>query len=77
MFKGRVIEEDRGQILNLKPAFNFTQKVHGDPLISFMTTDFIIEGLLCEIGANFPKKYKAHEVKELDVRKFLLYCLYG
>lgn len=71
------IEKDRGQISNIKPAFNYAQKVRGDPPISFTTTDFIIEGLLREIGANFPKKYKAHQVKEIDVRKFLLFCLYG
>ena len=71
------IEKDRGQVPNIKSAFTFAQKIRGDPAISFTSTDFIIEGLLREIGANFPKKFKANEVKELDVRKFLLYCLYG
>ena len=71
------IEKDRSQVSIIKPAFTFTQKVRGDPPISFTATDFIIEGLLREIGANFPKKFRSNEVKELDVQKFLLFCLYG
>ena len=71
------IEKDRGQVSIMKPAFTFAQKVRGDAPISFTATDFIIEGLLREIGANFPKKTRANEVKELDVRIFLLFCLYG
>ena len=71
------IEKDRGQVPYIKPAFTFAQKVRGDPATSFTAADFIIEGLLREIGANFPSKFKANEVKEIDVRKFLLFCLYG
>ena len=72
------LKSDKGIVHILKSSFQFTQKVRGDPEISFTSADLLIEGLLREIGANFPpKKLKPDEVKELDIRKFLLSCLYG
>ena len=72
------MSKDRGIIPVMKASFQFTQKIRGDSPISFTSSDFIIEGLLREIGANFPtKKIQEAEVKEIHVRKFLLSCLYG
>ena len=71
------IEEDRTTLRLLKPSFVFAQRCRGDPLISFNSTDLMLEGILREIGNNFPKKFSSHEVSELDVRKFLLRALYG
>ena len=72
------LTKDRGIVPVLKSSFQFSQKVRGDPEISFTSTDLLIDGLLREIGANFYSKViKPVEVKELDVRKFLLSCLYG
>ena len=71
------ILEDRTTLNLLKPSFVFAQKCRNDPLISFNSSDLILEGIFREIGNNFPKKFAISEVKELDVRKFLLRALYG
>ena len=72
------LKSDKGIVHILKSSFQFTQKVRGDPEISFTSADLLIEGLLREIGANFPpKKLKPDEVKELDIRKFLLSVCMG
>ena len=71
------ILEDRTKLNLLKPSFVFAQKCRDDPLISFNSSDLILEGIFREIGNNFPKKLNICEVKELDIRKFLLRALYG
>ena len=71
------IEKDRTTLNLLKPSFVFAQKCRNDPLISFNSTDLILEGIFREIGNNFPRKLDANKVEELDVRKFLLRALYG
>ena len=64
------ILEDRTTLNLLKPSFVFAQKCRDDPLISFNSSDLILEGIFREIGNNFPKKFNSNEVKELDIRKF-------
>ena len=61
----------------IKPALVYCKNVRGDPDISFNTMDLVLEGLLREVGNNFKKKPNFHIRSELDVRKFLLRCLYG
>ena len=61
----------------IKPSLVYCKNVRGDPDISFNTTDLVLEGLLREVGNNFKKKPNYHVRTELDVRKFLLRCLYG
>ena len=46
-------------------------------LKSFNSTDLILEGLLREAGALFRPKIKPSHINELNIRKFLLRCLYG
>ena len=71
------ILEDRTTLNLLKPSFIFAQKCRDDPLISFNSSDLILEGIFRELGNNFPKKFDMKEVKEIDIRKFLLRALYG
>ena len=71
------ILEDRSTLNLLKPSFIFAQKCRNDPLISFNSSDLILEGIFRELGNNFPKKFDMKEVKEIDIRKFLLRALYG
>ena len=71
------LESDRGKFDLIKPSMIFLQKCRNDPKISFNSADLVLEGLIREAGANFPVKYDPKEVKELDVRKFLLRGLYG
>ena len=71
------ILEDRTTLNLLKPSFIFAQKCRDDPLISFNSSDLILEGIFRELGNNFPKKLDMKEVKEIDIRKFLLRALYG
>ena len=71
------ILEDRTTLNMLKPSFVFAQKCRNDPLISFNSTDLILEGIFRELGNNFPKHFDVSDVKEIDVRKFLLRALYG
>ena len=71
------ILEDKTTLNLLKPSFVFAQKCRDDPLISFNSSDLILEGIFREIGNNFPKKFNVSEVKEIDIRKFLLRALYG
>ena len=71
------ILEDRTTLNLLKPSFIFAQKCRDDPLISFNSSDLILEGIFRELGNNFPQKFDMKEVKEIDIRKFLLRALYG
>ena len=71
------ILEDRSTLNLLKASFIFAQKCRNDPLISFNSSDLILEGIFRELGNNFPKKFDMKEVKEIDIRKFLLRALYG
>ena len=72
------IEDDKTTLTLLKPSFVFAQKCRNDPLISFNTSDLILEGVFREMGNNFQKPIpQINEVREIDVRKFLLRALYG
>ena len=66
------VEEDRTTLKLLKPSLIFTQKCRSDPNISFNTADLVLEGILRELGNNFPNQVKHEEIKEVHVRKFLL-----
>ena len=71
------LKEDRGKFPLVKPAVMFVRKLRDEPLMSFNSTDLILEGLLREAGALFRPKIKPTNVNELNIRKFLLRCLYG
>ena len=71
------VEEDRGKFPLIKPAVMFVKKLRNEPKTSFNTTDLILEGLLREAGALCRPKVKPSHINELNVRKFLLRCLYG
>ena len=71
------VEEDRGKFSLIKPAVMFVKKLRDEPKTSFNTTDLILEGLLREAGAKCRPKVKPSHINELNVRKFLLRCLYG
>ena len=70
-------EEDRGKFSLVKPAVMFAKKLRDEPDMSFNSTDLILEGLLREAGALFRPKIKPTSINELNIRKFLLRCLYG
>ena len=74
---GLDLEQDRSMFRVIKPSLVYCKNVRGDPDISFNTTDLVLEGLLREVGNNFKKKPSLETRTELDVRKFLLRCLYG
>ena len=71
------LTKDRSMFRLIKPSLVYCKNVRGDPDISFNTMDLVLEGLLREVGNNFKKKPQYHIRTELDVRKFLLRCLYG
>lgn len=71
------LEEDRSMFSLIKPSLTYAKNVRSDPDISFNTADLVLEGLLREVGNNFKKKQNIQTSTELDVRKFLLRCLYG
>ena len=71
------VEEDRTTLKLVKSSFVFAQKCRSDPMISFNTSDLILEGILREIGNNFKKPIRINQVRDIDVRKFLLRALYG
>ena len=71
------IEEDRGKFPLIKPAVMFVKKLRNEPDMSFNSTDLILEGLLREAGALFRPKIKPSHINELNIRKFLLRCLYS
>ena len=71
------LEEDRGKFPLIKPAVMFVKKLREEPDMSFNSTDLILEGLLREAGALFRPKIKPTHINELNIRKFLLRCLYG
>ena len=71
------LKKHKSMFYLIKPSLIFCKNVRGDPEISFNTTDLVLEGLLREVGNNFRKKPTLHVTSELDVRKFLLRCLYG
>ena len=70
-------EKDRTKFASLKAAIIFAKKCRNEPEISFSSTDLILEGVLREAGALFRPPIKTDNVTELNVRKFLLRCLYG
>ena len=74
---GLDLAKDRSMFRVIKPALVYCKNVRGDPDISFNTMDLVLEGLLREVGNNFKKKPNFDIRSELDVRKFLLRCLYG
>ena len=71
------LEEDRGKFPLVKPAVMFVKKLRDEPAMSFNSTELILEGLLREAGALFRPKIKPTNLNELNIRKFLLRCLYG
>ena len=71
------LEEDRGKFPLVKPAVMFVKKLRSEPTMSFNSTELILEGLLREAGALFRPKIKPTNLNELNIRKFLLRCLYG
>ena len=71
------LEEDRGKFPLIKPAVMFVKKLRDEPVMSFNSTELILEGLLREAGALFRPKIKPTNLNELNIRKFLLRCLYG
>ena len=71
------LEKDRGIFPNLKSAVIFAKNLRQERKISFSSTDLILEGLLREIGARFKPKVKPDRLNELNIRKFLLRCLFG
>ena len=71
------LEEDRGKFPLVKPAVMFVKKLRDEPTMSFNSTELILEGLLREAGALFRPKIKPTNLNELNIRKFLLRCLYG
>ena len=70
-------KKDRTKFASLKAAIIFAKKCRNEPEISFSSTDLILEGLLREAGALFRPPIKTDNVTEVNVRKFLLRCLYG
>ena len=70
-------EKDRTKFSSMKAAIIFAKKCRNEPEISFSSTDLILEGVLREAGAQFRPPIKTDKVNELNVRKFLLRCLYG
>ena len=61
----------------MKAAIIFAKRCRNEPEISFSSTDLVLEGVLREAGALFRPPIKTNHVTDLNVRKFLLRCLYG
>ena len=70
-------EKDRTKFSSMKAAIIFAKKCRDEPEISFSSTDLILEGVLREAGAQFRPPIKTDKVNELNIRKFILRCLYG
>ena len=70
-------KKDRTKFPSLKAAIIFAKRCRNEPEISFSSTDLVLEGLLREAGALFRPPIKTNHVTDLNVRKFLLRCLYG
>merc|ERR1712074_438777 len=70
-------KKDRTKFPSLKAAIIFAKRCRNEPEISFSSTDLILEGVLREAGALFRPPIKTNHVTDLNVRKFLLRCLYG
>ena len=71
------LKKDRTKFPSLKAAIIFAKRCRNEPEISFSSTDLILEGVLREAGALFRPPIKTNHVTDLNVRKFLLRCLYG
>ena len=71
------LKKDRTKFSLLKAAIIFAKRCRNEPEISFSSTDLILEGVLREAGALFRPPIKTNHVTDLNVRKFLLRCLYG
>ena len=70
-------EKDRTKFTMMKAAIIFAKKCRDEPEITFSTTDLTLEGVLREAGAQFRPPIKTDNVNELNIRKFILRCLYG
>ena len=71
------LKKDRTKFPSLKAAIIFAKRCRNEPEISFSSTDLVLEGVLREAGALFRPPIKTNHVTDLNVRKFLLRCLYG
>ena len=71
------IKKDRTKFPMMKPAIIFAKKCWNEPEITFSTSDLTIEGALREAGARFRPPIKTNNINELNIRKFILRCLYG
>ena len=71
------LKKDRAKFPSLKAAIIFAKRCRNEPEISFSSTDLVLEGVLREAGALFRPPIKTNHVTDLNVRKFLLRCLYG
>ena len=71
------VKKDRAKFQILKPAIIFAKKCRNEPEITFSTTDLTLEGLLREAGAQFRPPIKTNKVNDLNIRKFILRCIYG
>ena len=54
-----------------------TDECRNEQEITFSTTDLTLEGALREAGAQFRPQIKTNNINELNIRKFILRCLYG
>ena len=70
-------KKHRAKFPMMKPAIIFAKECQNEKRITFRTSKLTLEGALREAGAQFRPPIKKNNINELNIRKFILRCLYG
>ena len=70
-------KRNRTKFPMMKPAIIFAKECRNEKKITFSTSNLTLEGAQREAGARFRPPIKTNNINELNIRKFILRCLYG
>ena len=70
-------KRNRTKFPMMKPAIILAKECRNEKKITFSTFNLTLEGALREAGTRFRPPIKTNDINELNIRKFILRCLYG